>query len=90
VLVLDNHLAVKDGRLARQLRSLRDNGSVLPRPIMAVAREGARAVPLDRKNGAVAVIFDFVDPASASGGSSTSVGIMGAMKPGETRRAGTT
>ena len=67
VLVLDDHLAIDQGRLAGQPAAGVDNPPVGPRPVIAVAGEGSDLAAIDDDQGAVAIIFDLVNPALSGG-----------------------
>ena len=63
VLVLDDHLAIDQGGLAGQLAAGIDHPLIGPRPVIAVAGEGADLAAIDDDQGAIAVILDLVNPA---------------------------
>jgi hypothetical protein len=70
VLVLDDHLAIDQGRFAGQPGARLDHPPIGPRLIIAVAGKGADHAAIDDEQGAIddeqgaiAVIFDLVNPA---------------------------
>jgi hypothetical protein len=81
VLVLDDHLAIDQGRFAGQLAASIDHPPIGPRPVITVAGEGPDLTAIDNDQGAVAVMLDLVNPTVSGGCSGTSVGISGLMKP---------
>jgi hypothetical protein len=83
VLVLDDHLAIDQGRFAGQLAANLDHPPIGSRPVIAVSGEGADLAAIDDYQGAVAVIFDLVNP-SLSGGRFQHEG--GDLRPGEAER----
>lgn len=79
-LVLDDHLAVDDGRSARQPPGGSNDRAVPVGPIGPPAGERSGGAAIDDEQGAVPVVLDLVEPAVA-GGSSTRVGSSGGTKP---------
>jgi hypothetical protein len=65
VLVLDDHLAIDQGRFAGQLAGSLDHPAIGSGPVPAMTREGSDLAAVDDDQGAVAVILDLVNPASS-------------------------
>ena len=63
VLVLDDHLAIDQGRFAGQPGASIDHPLIGRRPVIAVPGEGADLAAIDDDQGAIAIIFDLVNPA---------------------------
>ena len=63
--VLHHHLAVEDGALAGQLGEGLGQRAVAARPVVAVAGDQPHLAVFDEHQGAVAVVFDLVQPARA-------------------------
>ena len=63
VLILDDHLAIDQGRFAGQLAASIDHPPIGPRPVITVAGEGSDLAAIDDYQGAIAVVFDLVNPA---------------------------
>jgi hypothetical protein len=88
LLVLDDHLAVDAWRWRRTDRQLSDYAWILGCPVIAIAGESAHPAAVYHQLRPVAVIFDLVLPLVASGGASTSVGIIGVMNRRPSSRPG--
>ena len=79
VLVLDDDLTINDGRLAGELGGRLDHPPISP--VQLMTGEGPGIAALDDNQGAVAVMLDLVNPSLPEGGSGTSIGISGLIKP---------
>jgi hypothetical protein len=66
-LVLDDHLAIDQGRFAGQPGAGIDNPLIGPRPVIAVAGEGSDLATIDDDQGAIAIVLDLVNPALPAG-----------------------
>ena len=66
VLVLDDDLTINDGRLAGELGGRLDHPPIMSGPVPAMTGEGPGIAALDDNQGAVAVVFDLVNPARPS------------------------
>src|SRR5215207_4804410 len=67
VRILHDHLAVDDGVPAGELGGRGDDRQIALRPVVAIPRESLGGGALYRKDRAVAVMFDLMDPALALG-----------------------
>jgi hypothetical protein len=63
VLVLDGHLTIDQSRFAGQPGAILDHPPIGSRPVIPVPGEGADLAAIDNDQGAIAVIFDVVNPA---------------------------
>ena len=64
VLVLDDNLAIDQRRSAAELGRRLDHPAIWSGPVPAVSGEGPDLAAIDDDQGPVAVILDFVNPAS--------------------------
>ena len=60
--VLDNGLSVNDCRLAAEVGSGTDDRWITVAPIISIAGEDTGFSSLDEHVGAIAIVFDFVNP----------------------------
>src|SRR6478672_4693055 len=65
VAVLDNGLTINDCRLAAEVGSGADDRWITVAPIISIAREDTRLSSLKHHLGAIAIVFDFVNPVLA-------------------------
>jgi hypothetical protein len=64
ILVLDNDLAIEDGRRAGQLGAGLDHPAVGSGPVTTMPGEGSDLALVDEDEGAIAIVLDLMNPAA--------------------------
>jgi hypothetical protein len=67
IFILDDELAIDQGRLAGELGSSIDDALVGSGPVSAMAREGPHSALVDDDQRAIAIMLDLVNPALSGG-----------------------